>query len=99
MGAPGHISSRTLALACAATLLLSAPAAIAGLPALPVEKWRYVFAERDPTHPRGDTLPLVVQLDDDDGDGAVTSRDIPDVLFTAPQNISTSLQSDVVAVN
>ncbi|MEM9599059.1 MAG: FG-GAP-like repeat-containing protein, partial [Acidobacteriota bacterium] len=50
----------------------------------PVVEWQW--PESDPEAPLPDSdeslsTPIVVQLTDDDGDGAVTDRDVPDVVF------------------
>jgi len=50
------------------------------LPCNPIEQWRWDASERSPGSMACST-PLVVQLTDDNGDGRIDERDVPDVLF------------------
>jgi hypothetical protein len=69
------------ALALAAAVLVASPLpARAGLPAAPVEIWRWSGQERAPERP-WPTNVIAVPLTDDDGDGDVDRDDGPDVVF------------------
>jgi len=64
----------------------SAVPARAGLPGPPVEQWRINGPETDWDLPILDTIPIVVQLTDDDGDGDIDVDDSPDVVLLAIRN-------------
>ena len=65
----------------AIALALLTRSACAGLPALPVEQWRW-NAREDPSNLQyAQGTCLVIQFTDDDGDGRIDERDDPDVLI------------------
>jgi hypothetical protein len=92
---PAGVRATTLALLA----LLSPGVAAAGLPSQPTEQWRYHLPSVDPTHPVADTIPVVAQLTDDNGDGLVDATDSPDVAFLASETGGNGLDTGLVAVD
>lgn len=66
----------------AALALLLATSALAGLPGTPTLQWTWDGATRLPEAPNP-SMPVVVQLTDDNGDGRIDGSDEPDVAFNS----------------
>ena len=87
VGRPAGAVARRL-VGFAAFLLSSAWGswASAGLPGVPVEQWRWDARNiRSGIYREVDTVPLVAQLTDDNGDSRVDENDDPDVAFLASE--------------
>jgi len=61
--------------------LIVCVSARAGAVCTPIEQWRWDGDVVAPLHRLACVTPLVVQLTDDDGDGDIDGRDVPDVVF------------------
>jgi len=60
----------------------------------PKVEWEWTAAEGGPVPGNVHMAPIVVSLDDDDGDGDVDSQDIPEVVFVAHNNALAELNDD-----
>lgn len=80
-GPGGPPGARTIVRGVAVLAACLATTALAGLPAPPVPQWSFRAPAGHPEFTWADTIPVVAQLTDDDGDGRIDGNDCPDVVF------------------
>jgi len=73
-----RLSNAHLALVLVSVVVPTASAQVC----TPTVQWIWEGPTRSPSFPEPCITPLVLQLDDDDGDGRITTSDVPDVVFT-----------------